>query len=275
MELINFISNLPRWQITIVLTIFLSFSILLFHKVQNYMRIRLRMVGLIDVPNLVRFAFLALKSEPIRDVVFVVATTVVQKREGQGPNVGTGIGQVRGVFAIVNRMSKAYGFLPPDAVYFSEQFKLAQHGDQNHVIVIGGPKNNVLMRECFEYCRYKIDFSKSEFGDLELGENEIIVHSKSAEVRAYRPITSEGAIVKVYGFIARFANPSSQTGKKLLLLGGTRTQGTYAACQFAVERFPVFKSMLNPNFFAIIEAEVVGGSISQSIKILHFWEIGK
>lgn len=183
----------------------------------------------------------------------IVASTSTKTDTGEYFRPATGIGQVRALGYSIESLSKAYDVRIQNILLSDDQ---VQKQLENDVIILGGPKNNIISKMFLDkiFDKHKIAFQD---------ENTIKWFTKNG-VEEYNGLKADKKVIKDYGLIIRTSNPfcSSQKKPSVCLFTGCHTYGTIAAAKYFTNYYVKQIGMLSKskkNVFLLVECDVLDG----------------
>ena len=181
----------------------------------------------------------------------------------------TGIGQARAVGLLMPSLTRAYPNPPTDAVMLSSE--CSPHHREGDIVLLGGPKGNVLTARLFERMRNELPVivqTKVDEEILWMVDDPLVLPGDS------QPPTSTGG--KDFGVILRMRNCFDETGT-MTLFAGVHTYGTLAAARYFIEHQTEIRRLARNNFAIVVEVIVdTDGQPEQPHRMrLHRWSDGE
>ena len=186
--------------------------------------------------------------------LIICAATSTKTHTGKYVRPATGIGQVRALGAAVESLSKAYNVKIENILFSDDQ---VQSHIENDIIILGGPKNNIIAKLFLDKTR--------EINDIVYQVDNTIYWNVKHEEHEFNAVeNADSVVIKDYGIIIRGTNHFCNKMEKstFCLFSGCHTYGTTAAAEYFTEvyakRIGLFKKT-SKNIIMVVECGVVDG----------------
>jgi len=195
----------------------------------------------------------------------ICASTSTRTDTGEYSRPATGIGQVRALAITTHSLHRGYRGLDTRNILLSDD---QIHGRiENDVILLGGPKNNILTRRLLDKLRLQSLVDQS---------GSVISWLHGANRREFVPVTTDRVVTIDYGLVVRVRNPFSSSNTTACLFSGGHTFGTIAAARYFTEalfRRSRFGAGVARNYVAVVRCEIMDGHpINVTLETEHAWD---
>lgn len=204
-------------------------------------------------------------------IVFALATSSIEETDDYFRAM-TGTGQVRALARLTPSLQSAYHNAVDRQVFLSEELKMRQELVENHLVLLGGAKNNHWTRECvaglFDRTgfRYVEDGNTMEFeGKLynSKGEREAAKIEQNANTSGAKATKGfEKKIDRDWCVLICAQNPYNKIDKtkRLFVVAGAHTYGVDGAASL-MTRYLIRKWFRPREYIAFAEVKVTTGGI--------------
>ena len=185
--------------------------------------------------------------------LIICAATSTKTDTGKYVRPSTGIGQVRALGYAIESISKAYNIKIQNILLSDDQ---VQKQIEKDIIILGGPKNNIISRLFLD--------KLTSIKDIIDQEGNTIIWKVKNEEKEFNAIEKEQKVVKDFGLIIRGQNPFANGNSKtsFSLFTGCHTYGTIAAAKYFTEDYihqqPLFSKGYK-NVILLVECDVIDG----------------
>ncbi len=220
-------------------------------------------------------------------VVFALATSAIEETDDYFRAM-TGTGQVRALARLTPSIESGYGKRVERMVFLSEELKMRQELVENHLVVLGGAKNNSWTKECIDHLYERTGFRYIEDGNTMEFDGKIF--NSKAEREAQRldqenlaakrkaqtnPKGFEKKIDRDYCVLISAVNHFNKidASKRLFVFAGAHTYGVDGSAQLFTRH--IIRRWFRPReFIALAEVQVTMGGI-YNMRILKMKKLAK